>query len=489
MIGFQLLKENPLMGGVLVNQECLVALLYQNVAAVQLTHQPPGNGLGHDQPGLLRLLLCGWNGRRRHGNRRRSGYGRRGNGGAGDDDRFPQMHGPFFRDFYRGGGCGFRPGTGSVLYGGGEGLKLFRSHGAEKVLFGRGYRGFGSRGLASGRQGNGLCGLLKLHLRPVGGFVQGGQNTIVHAVKDGFFVEKFHLRFRRMYIHIHGGGGNFQTQHAAGEFSGHDLVAVSLLQGGDQQPGFDGPVIDEEGLQIPAGTGVCGLGDIAGDGVFFPGAVHRDHGGAFPAIHAVNRRLQTSVAGGGEHLLSIPEEGDGTFRMGQGLKLYGGGDAAGFHGVRFHKLHPGGGIVKQIPDDDGGALRTSGLGLLQNISGFQMQADTGKRVLCFGEKINAADGGDGGEGFSPEAHGADGGQILRSSELGGGVAQEGHPGVLGVHAAAVVRDPKKGHAAIPDLYGDFGGAGVHGVFQQLLDHAGGALNHLARGDQVGNMGG
>ena len=68
------------------------------------------------------------------------------------------------------------------------------------------------------------------------------------------------------------------------------------------------------------------------------------------------------------------------------------------------------------------------------------------------------------------------------------MAQKGGAGVLGGHAAAVVRHPQKGHASVPDLDGHLGGSRVHGVFQQLLDGAGRPLHHLTGGDQVGNMG-
>ena len=59
--------------------------------------------------------------------------------------------------------------------------------------------------------------------------------------------------------------------------------------------------------------------------------------------------------------------------------------------------------------------------------------------------------------------------------------------VLGRHTAAVVGDPKEGHAAVPDLYGHLAGAGIHCVFQQLLDDGGRTLHHLTGGDQIGNM--
>ena len=69
------------------------------------------------------------------------------------------------------------------------------------------------------------------------------------------------------------------------------------------------------------------------------------------------------------------------------------------------------------------------------------------------------------------------------------MAQEGGAGILRGHSAAVVRDPQKGHAAVPDFDGDLGSPRVHGVFQQLLDGAGGPLHHLSGGDQIGHMGG
>ncbi len=66
--------------------------------------------------------------------------------------------------------------------------------------------------------------------------------------------------------------------------------------------------------------------------------------------------------------------------------------------------------------------------------------------------------------------------------------QESGTGILGFHAAAVVGYPQEGHTAVADLHGDFGGPGIHGVFQKLLDNAGGPFHHLTCGDQVGNMG-
>ena len=105
-----------------------------------------------------------------------------------------------------------------------------------------------------------------------------------------------------------------------------------------------------------------------------------------------------------------------------------------------------------------------------------------------GEDVHPGHGGNGGQGLAPEAQGADGGQVLRPAELAGGVAQKGRGKLARGDAAAVIGDAQIGEAPVLHLHGNGGGAGVQGVFQQLLGHAGRALHHLAGGNEVGNMG-
>ena len=234
----------------------------------------------------------------------------------------------------------------------------------------------------------------------------------MHTVKHSLFRQKFYLGFGWMHVDIHRSGGQRQMQHTGGEFSHHNLVAVSFFQCGNQQFGFDRAVVDKESLQIPAGTGVCGFGDVTGQMVAFPAAVHADHPGAVPAVYAVHCRLQTTVSRGGQNLLSVPEKLEGNFRMGQRLQLHGGSHPSAFHSVGFHELHPGGGVVEQIPDDDGGAFRAANFRFFQNLPRFQVQAGAGNGTGGFGHQVNPANGCNGRQGFSPEAHGTDGSQIF-----------------------------------------------------------------------------
>ena len=301
--------------------------------------------------------------------------------------------------------CRLGLGLGGILHGSGKGLEFLRGHGAEEILLG-GRLGGGL--LRGGLLGDGLpVGLGKLHIRPVRGLVQRRQYAVVDAVKHRLFAEELYLCLGRVDVHIHGMGRKGQVEHTGGEFAHHQLVAVGLLQGGNQQPGFYRPVVDKEGLKIPAGPGIRGLGHIAGQGVAVPLALHRGHGGKVPAIHAVHRRLQGAVPGGGEHGFAVPHHLDGHLRMGQGLQLYRRRHPAALYGVGFHEFHPGRGVEEQIPDDNGGAVRASGLALLGDNAPIQMQAGAEEGPGGLGHQINSAYRGNGGQCLPPEAHGGD----------------------------------------------------------------------------------
>jgi len=75
-------------------------------------------------------------------------------------------------------------------------------------------------------------------------------------------------------------------------------------------------------------------------------------------------------------------------------------------------------------------------------------------------------------------------QVLLADDLAGGVRGESQFQVLGVHADPVIADGDKLSPAVGDGHVQARDAGVQGVLYQLLDHAGGALDDLARGDLV-----
>ena len=198
-------------------------------------------------------------------------------------------------------------------------------------------------------------------------------------------------------------------QHTSGEFSHHDLISVGFLQGCNEDPGFYRTVIDEEGLQGTAGTGIGRLADVTGQTVAFPAALHLHHLAAFSAVYTVDRGFQLTGTGGGQHFFAIADETEGHLRMGQGLQLHGCGDSATLHGVRLHEFHAGRGIEKEISYDNGGAVGTTGFGFFGDRTGFQRKTGAGNAAGSLGQQVNAADGGDGSQCLTTETHGCDGG--------------------------------------------------------------------------------
>ena len=97
--------------------------------------------------------------------------------------------------------------------------------------------------------------------------------------------------------------------------------------------------------------------------------------------------------------------------------------------------------------------------------------------------LEPADRGDRRQRLAAKAERRDAKQIV-AGELGGGVALDREREFVGRHAVAVIGDRYQRPPAVVHDHVDVPGAGVDGVLHQLLDHGGGALDHLARRDAV-----
>ena len=80
------------------------------------------------------------------------------------------------------------------------------------------------------------------------------------------------------------------------------------------------------------------------------------------------------------------------------------------------------------------------------------------------------------------------GQIV-ARQLGGGMALHRQGQLLGRHAEPVVHHLDQIAPAVPEGDIDAPGAGVDGILHQLLHRGGRALDHLAGGDAVDDIGG
>ena len=312
---------------------------------------------------------------------------------------------------------------------------------------------------------------------------------MVHRVKHFFFPGEFHLGLGGMDVHVHLRDRQRHVQHAAGEFSFHQLVAVALFQRRRQQLGLDKAAVDEEHLHTAGAAAHEGLGDEAPDLHFAAAAADRQQGtGEVPAQGGVDGRLHLSVAGGVEGFRAVLDEAEGDIGMGQGQMLHQSADGGRFGAVLLHEFQTGGRVVKEVPHGDGGAFRRARFFHDPGFAALDMQRGADARALPGGQNIDAADGGDGRQGLAAEAQSADAAQVFRLTQLAGGVAQKRGGQLRRGNAAAVVRHADHAHAAPPDLHHDGGGTGVDGVFHQFLHDAGRALHHFAGGDQICHVG-
>jgi hypothetical protein len=95
----------------------------------------------------------------------------------------------------------------------------------------------------------------------------------------------------------------------------------------------------------------------------------------------------------------------------------------------------------------------------------------------------ARDRADRGQRLAAEAERGDVHQIV-AGQLGGGVALDRQPDLLGGHAATVVGHRNERAPALAQVDVDVARAGVEGVLDQLLDRGRRTLDHLAGGNPV-----
>src|SRR5262249_960560 len=147
-----------------------------------------------------------------------------------------------------------------------------------------------------------------------------------------------------------------------------------------------------------------------------------------------------------------------------------------------------GGVVEEVPDLDpcaGGAVPGADRGQVAAVAG-----DLAAARPAAGARLerHLRDAANRRQRLAAEAERADAEQVVGVAQLPGSVPGEGERQIFRDDAAAVVHDADQLCAALLDLDVDPVAAGVHAVFQEFLDDAGGALDDLAGGD-LGDDGG
>ena len=202
---------------------------------------------------------------------------------------------------------------------------------------------------------------------------------------------------------------------------------------------------------------------------------------------AVHAAVELVVAGGEKQLLPVADAAHGHVRTAERAPQCGGGAGGALRAVGLEEFAPGGRVVKQVAHDHRRALRAAGLVHVLDLARVERHVRAARRAAPPRRERDVRHGADGGQRLAAKAHRADGLEPLRIVQLARRVAQKRDARVLGRHAAAVVGHAQIGRAAAAQLHRHGAGPGVERVFHQLLDHGGGPLDDLARGDQIRKM--
>jgi hypothetical protein len=187
---------------------------------------------------------------------------------------------------------------------------------------------------------------------------------------------------------------------------------------------------------------------------------------------------------------AVGVEAEADVATGQGDALHELLDVAELGLLGTQELAPGRRVVEQVAHLHRGALRVGGRGRLASpVAAIGAHAPGPLRALCPGADLQARDGSDARQRLAAEAEGGNRLQVGKIADLTGGVARERQGQVLHRDAGAVVTHPQELDPSLPDLDLDAVGAGVEGIFDQLLGHGGGALHHLPGGDLIDQLNG
>ena len=479
---FQAVEPHALVSGVLVDEPQAVALFHQNIGLKSFSDKPPVPFVLSGGHRLFRRSFCCFCLRQTKGRLILLGTFFRPVGGA----RLFQRQG-----CASGGGRiaarrARRRGRAELL------AELLATHAYEPGPAAAGSAAAGSPCVRPVRHRiQGRCRRLFLRgLRPGcgTGLLQSAKGSVVDRVVYGLLIGEFHFVFGGMNVHIHRCIAYRDIQYASWKPPGEQVVPVSLLQNGLKRTGPHAPPVHKEELAAAVALHMRGFRNIAFHGHGVALQVHGQQAvEKVAAEQAVYAGFRFSVAGrmelGGAVLDVFYAYVRGRKSGPDHSSRYGGA----FGPIGLHEFQAGGGVIEKIAYDHRGAAGTAERFVGQDPAAFVDHASSLTVVAATGYEFHSGHGRDGGQRFATEAQGGDGFQTARVLQLAGRMAQKSGLHIVRQDAGSVVSHADIGHSSGTDLHGHVGGAGVHRIFHQFLDHAGGAFHHFAGSNQVGGV--
>src|SRR6185312_1436372 len=154
-----------------------------------------------------------------------------------------------------------------------------------------------------------------------------------------------------------------------------------------------------------------------------------------------------------------------------------------------HELLARGHVVEQVAHFHAGARRMLRGARRLQLAAVHLDAERGLGLALARGEREARHRGHRGQRLAAEAHAGDVFQIIEAADLAGGMRGHRQRQLVGRDAATVIAHADQPRTACLDVHLDARGAGVEAVLDQFLDHGRRALDHLAGGDLVDELGG
>ncbi len=321
-----------------------------------------------------------------------------------------------------------------------------------------------------------------------------------------------HLRLRRMHVHIDFCRGHFKKQQHDRKGSRRQNVAIRLRQRMQDQAVAHLASVDEDVDRSTIQLLQLGLGDEAAHaqkarlrrlviGLASPRRrlrqarareVHLRRAGQHVARHVAAKDLEDAlgrIPHGRRHQQRLRGRVQLKMlrRMRQRIVRHQRGDVRQLRRLGLEKFLARGHIEEQVADRDGRAHRRTHVLDFRHLAAMNLNSCANGILFRAGVELNARNRCDGRQRFAAEAERGNVQQVVRGTQLAGGMPLKGQHGVVAAHAAAVVHDADQLAAAAFHLNADARCARIDRVLQQLLYHGGGPLYHLARGDLVRHL--
>ena len=287
------------------------------------------------------------------------------------------------------------------------------------------------------------------------------------------------IDLRRVDLQIQGTDGIFLGCHIGGE---------RPLKGGGHGFALDVSAVDENVLHIAIAVGVITPADVTGDEHAI--SLARDGEELRGKVSAVERPedvFHVPVPCRREFQDLVGEKTESNLGVRHRHLLHLRGARLRLGPVLFQEFPACRYLTEQVLDEHGRAVRGADLRQVRHRTPVRDEHRTARGIGRLGDDGELRHGGDGGQCLPAEAERHNPVEVIGSMDFTRRVTADSDRQILRRHTAAVIGDADGEDPPAPYLHRHLIGTGVDGVLHQLLEHGGRAIDHLARGDQVGNF--